>query len=49
MKINKLLPFWMIEPVGGQNSSSNLFLGSEPHVRALAWLGKKGKMTPDLP
>jgi hypothetical protein len=27
--------------VGGQNSSSNLFLGSEPHVRALAWLGKK--------
>jgi hypothetical protein len=36
--------------VGGQNSSSNLFLGSELHVRALAWLGnKKGKMTPDLP
>ena len=34
--------------VGGQNSSSNLFLGSEPHVRALAWLGKKGKMTQDL-
>ena len=24
-----------ISPVGGQNSSSNLFLGSEPHVRAL--------------
>jgi hypothetical protein len=36
--------------VRGQNSSSNLFIGSEPHVRALAWLGnKKGKMTPDLP
>ena len=23
--------------VGGQNSSSNLFLGSEPHVQALTW------------
>ena len=27
--------------VGGQNSSSNLFLGSEPHVWALVWLGRK--------
>jgi hypothetical protein len=27
--------------VGGQNSSSHLFLGSEPHVQALAWLGTK--------
>jgi hypothetical protein len=27
--------------VGGQNSSSHLFLGSEPQVRALAWLGVK--------
>jgi hypothetical protein len=27
--------------VGGQNSSSHLFLGSEPPVRALAWLGTK--------
>ena len=27
--------------VGGQNNSSNLFLGSKLHVRALAWFGKK--------
>ena len=27
--------------VGGQNNSSNLFLGSEPYVWALAGLGKK--------
>ena len=27
--------------VGGQNSSSHLFLGSKPQVRALAWLGVK--------
>ena len=27
--------------VGGQNSSSHLFLGSEPHIRALEWLGTK--------
>jgi hypothetical protein len=27
--------------VGGQNSSSHLFLGLEPQVRALAWLGEK--------
>ena len=27
--------------VGGQNSSSHLFLGLEPHVWALAWLGTK--------
>ena len=27
--------------VGGQNSSSHLSLGSEPHVRALACLGTK--------
>jgi hypothetical protein len=32
---------YLIVSVGGQNSSSNLFLGLEPHVRALAWLGKK--------
>jgi hypothetical protein len=44
--------------VGGQNISPNLFLGSKPYVRALAWLGKKGgksvreklrKMILDLP
>ena len=27
--------------VGGQNRSPNLFLGSEPHFRALAWMGVK--------
>jgi hypothetical protein len=31
----------VVANVGGQNSSSHLFLGSEPHVRALAWLGTK--------
>jgi hypothetical protein len=27
--------------VGGQNCSSHLFLGLEPHFRDLAWLGEK--------
>ena len=27
--------------VGGQNSSSHLFLGLKPQVRALVWLGTK--------
>ena len=31
----------LLSSIGGQNSSSNLFLGSEPHFRTLVWLRKK--------
>jgi hypothetical protein len=44
-KINKDVETYIdkavMEVVRGQNSSSHLFLGLEPHVRALAWLGVK--------